>query len=55
MKTQKEALLTIRDDKGELVAIVSTEDRSQIFHQVSRLPQDGIEALMNRVYDEAKV
>lgn len=55
MKTQKEAVLTVRDEAGCLVAIVSTEERHQTFHSVARLDQEGIESLMNKVYAERPI
>lgn len=55
MKTSKENVLTIRDEEGVLVAMISSENRMQTFHEVSRLDQDGIEALMNKVYLNRKV
>lgn len=55
MKTNKEAVLVIRDEEGKLVAVITSENRHQVISMTTEVDQDEIEALMNKLYDGAKI
>ena len=55
MEAHKENIISIVDKDNNLIAIIRKTERCEIIYQVSKLDQDELMSLLNKIWQEKPV